>query len=52
MFEAGVIFFMIYVTCVYCLIVVPLPPGKTPFAIKINNIETSSEATWRTYRVS
>jgi hypothetical protein len=23
--------------CVMCLIVVPLPPGKNPFAVKINN---------------
>jgi hypothetical protein len=23
--------------CVLCLIVVPLPPGKTPFAVKISN---------------
>jgi hypothetical protein len=25
------------VVCVLCLIVVPLPPGETPFAVKINN---------------
>jgi hypothetical protein len=25
------------VVCVLCLIVVPLPPGKIPFAVKINN---------------
>jgi hypothetical protein len=24
--------------CVLCLIVVPLPPGTKPFAVKINNI--------------
>jgi hypothetical protein len=29
-FDRGVI-------CVLCLIVVPLPPGKNPFAVKINN---------------
>jgi hypothetical protein len=23
--------------CVLCLFVVPLPPGKNPFAVKINN---------------
>jgi hypothetical protein len=23
--------------CVLCLIVVPLPPGKTPFAVQLNN---------------
>jgi hypothetical protein len=26
-----------FVICVLCLIVVPLPPGKNPFALKINN---------------
>jgi hypothetical protein len=31
LFECGVLF------CVLCLIVVPLPPGKNPFAVKINN---------------
>jgi hypothetical protein len=25
-----------YVVCVLCLIVVPLPPGENPFAVKIN----------------
>jgi hypothetical protein len=25
------------VICVLCLIVVPLPPGRNPFAVKINN---------------
>jgi hypothetical protein len=25
------------VICVLCLIVVPLAPGKNPFAVKINN---------------
>jgi hypothetical protein len=25
------------VVCVLCLIVVPLPPGKNPFAVKVNN---------------
>jgi hypothetical protein len=25
------------VICLLCLIVLPLPPGKTPFAVKINN---------------
>jgi hypothetical protein len=28
---------MMRVTCVLYLIVVPLPPGKNPFAVKINN---------------
>jgi hypothetical protein len=31
LFERGVIF------CVLCLIVVPLPPGKTPFAVQLNH---------------
>jgi hypothetical protein len=26
------------VVCVLCLIVVPLPPGENPFAVKINII--------------
>jgi hypothetical protein len=25
------------IVCVLCLIVVPLPPGENPFAVKINN---------------
>jgi hypothetical protein len=25
------------VICALCLIVVPVPPGKNPFAVKINN---------------
>jgi hypothetical protein len=36
LFERGVLFVM-RVICVLCLIVVPPPPGKTPFALKINN---------------
>jgi hypothetical protein len=31
LFECGVLF------CVLCLTVVPLPPGRNPFAVKINN---------------
>jgi hypothetical protein len=31
LFECGVLF------CVLCVIVVPLPPGTNPFAVKINN---------------
>jgi hypothetical protein len=34
LFERGVIFCVI---CVFCLIVVPLPPGKNPFAVQFNN---------------
>jgi hypothetical protein len=37
LFEHGVLFCVMCVICVLCLIVVPLPPGKIPFAIKINN---------------
>jgi hypothetical protein len=32
-----VLFCVMCVICVLCLIVVPLPPGKNPFAVKINN---------------
>jgi hypothetical protein len=32
-----VLFCVMCVVCVLCLIVVPLPPGETPFAVKINN---------------
>jgi hypothetical protein len=33
-----VCFFLVWrLICVLCLIVVPLPPGKNPFAVKINN---------------
>jgi hypothetical protein len=32
-----VLFCVMRVICVLCLIVVPLPPGKNPFAVKINN---------------
>jgi hypothetical protein len=32
-----VLFCVMYVICVLCLIVVPLSPGKNPFAVKINN---------------
>jgi hypothetical protein len=31
LFQCGVLFFVL------CLIVVPLPPGTNPFAVKINN---------------
>jgi hypothetical protein len=37
LFERGVLFCVMCVICVLCLIVVPLSPGKTPFAVKINN---------------
>jgi hypothetical protein len=32
-----VLFCVMCVICVLCLIVVPLPPGKNPFAVKTNN---------------
>jgi hypothetical protein len=32
-----VCYFVWCVTCELCLIVVPLPPGKNPFAVKISN---------------
>jgi hypothetical protein len=31
-----VLFCVMCVVCVLCLIVVPLPSGETPFAVKIN----------------
>jgi hypothetical protein len=31
-----VLFCVICVVCVLCLIVVPLPPGENPIAVKIN----------------
>jgi hypothetical protein len=32
-----VLFCVMCVVCVLCLIVVPLPPGENPFAVKTNN---------------
>jgi hypothetical protein len=32
-----VLFCVMCVVCMLCLIVVPLPPGENPFAVKINN---------------
>jgi hypothetical protein len=37
LFECGVLFCVMCVIRVLRLIVVPLPPGKNPFAVKINN---------------
>jgi hypothetical protein len=34
-----VLFCVMLVVCVLCLIVVPLPPGENPYAVKINNID-------------
>jgi hypothetical protein len=31
-----VLFCVMRVVCVLCLIVVPMPPGENPFAVKIN----------------
>jgi hypothetical protein len=36
-FEGGVLFCVMCVICVLCLIVVPLPPGENPSAVKIKN---------------
>jgi hypothetical protein len=36
LFERGVLFCVMCASCVLCLIVVPLPPGKNPFAVKTN----------------
>jgi hypothetical protein len=32
------------VVCVLCLVVVPLPPGENPFAVKINNDNNKNQA--------
>jgi hypothetical protein len=32
-----VLFCVVRVVCVLCPIVVPMPPGENPFAVKINN---------------
>jgi hypothetical protein len=32
-----------FVGCVLCLIVVPLPPGKNPFAVKVNKYKDEME---------
>jgi flagellar biogenesis protein FliO len=32
-----VLFCVMCIICVLCLIVVRLPPGRNPFAVKINN---------------
>jgi hypothetical protein len=37
-----VLFCVMCVVCVLCLIVVPLPPGENPFAVKINIIIRSN----------
>jgi hypothetical protein len=35
-----VLFCVMHVICVLCLIVISLPPGETPFAVKCNNNKT------------
>jgi hypothetical protein len=37
LFELGVLLCVMCVICVLCLIVVPLPLGKNPIAVIINN---------------
>jgi hypothetical protein len=37
LFECGMLFCVMCVICVLRLILVSLSPGKTPFAVKINN---------------
>jgi hypothetical protein len=32
-----VLFCVVCLVCVLCLIVVPLPPGENPFAVKVND---------------
>jgi hypothetical protein len=36
-----VLFCVMCAVCVLCLIVVPLPPGENPFAVKINTVSTN-----------
>jgi hypothetical protein len=40
LFEHGLLFCVMCVICVLCLIVVPLPPGKHPFAVIIKIVLT------------
>jgi hypothetical protein len=37
LFDRGILFCVMCDICVLCLIVVPLPPGRNPFTVKINN---------------
>jgi hypothetical protein len=37
LFECGVLFCVMCVICVLYIIVVPLPPGKNPLAVKMDN---------------
>jgi hypothetical protein len=45
LFEGDVLFCGICVICVLCLIVVSLPPGKNPFAVKVNKFKIKKENT-------
>jgi hypothetical protein len=40
-----VLFYVVRVICVVWLIVVPLPPGKSSFAVKINNNKNNKKRT-------
>jgi hypothetical protein len=44
-----VLFSVMCVVCVLCLIVVPLPPGENPFAVKINN---NTLMPWHPYQLN
>jgi flagellar biosynthesis component FlhA len=45
-----VLFCVMYVVCVLCLIVVPLPPSENPFAVQIN-IYLSTEINQRVQKL-
>jgi hypothetical protein len=36
---------------VLCLIVVPLPPGTNPFAVKINNSNNNNNNNWNHFKI-
>jgi hypothetical protein len=38
------------VNCLLCLILLTLPPGKNPFALKINNNNTAKHAVYFTHQ--
>jgi hypothetical protein len=38
-----VLFYVKCVICVLCFIVVPLPSGKNPFAVKVNNNNNNND---------
>jgi hypothetical protein len=45
-----VLFCVMYVICVLCLIVLPLPPDENPFAVKINNNNNNYLITHKVYK--